>query len=409
MINRRNFILSGLVGSLLTRGNISFAEDISEKEKNAVIYVFLSGGASHIETFNPVPDAPSDYRSVTGFTSTNIPGMDLGGLFKNLAKKADKLSIFRAFHHRDANHASATHWIMTGEANFGDGQTQKWPSYGSVVTGFYGTNAENGLPHYIKVNNIQHDDSAWMGGRYTGYDATREGRKDLQLSLPEQRFKARLAMLERVESGFHKDDLLAKSWKDLRGQAVNVVLGEASKAFKIESDEEYDSYKDTNFGKDVLTAVRLIEAGSKFITINYGGWDMHNNILPSLNSRQVELDKYLAQLIDTLEKRGLYEKVMLVVTSEFGRTPKVNATAGRDHWARLVPLMISCGSYEMGRVIGNSNKNAEEPEDGLCEPEDLKWTIFNHLDINKNMKWTSIDGRPMTMVKEEAKNILSEV
>ena len=100
---------------------------------------------------------------------------------------------------------------------------------------------------------------------------------------------------------------------------------------------------------------------------------------------------------------------MLVVTSEFGRTPKVNANGGRDHWARLAPLMISCGSYDMGRVVGTSDKNAEAPDDGLCEPEDLKWTIFDHLGIDKKMSWSSIEGRPMYIVKEEAKNILTDI
>ena len=409
-MDRRNFLLTtGAMGGMLTQGNVSFAQDTNEKDKNAVIYVFLGGGATHIETFNPIPLAPSNYRSVTGTARTNVAGMELGGLFKELAKKGDKIALARAFHHRDANHASATHWVVTGEPNFGAGTTQKWPSYGSVVSGAHGTNAPNGLPTYIKMNGIQHDDAAWMGGRYTGYDATREGRKDLQLGVPDKRFAARIAMLNKVESSFQDKSMLAKSWKELRGQAVEVILGEASKAFKVEQDTEYEDYKETSFGKDLLTAVRLIETGSKFITINYGGWDMHNNISAGLNNRQVELDAYLAKLIDTLEKRGLYERVMLVVTSEFGRTPKVNANGGRDHWARLAPLMISCGSYDMGRVVGTSDKNAEAPEDGLCEPEDLKWTIFDHLGIDKKMSWSSIEGRPMYIVKEEAKNILTDI
>ena len=129
-----------------------------------------------------------------------------------------------------------------------------------------------------------------------------------------------------MESNIHKNDLLAKSWKELRSQAVEVILGEASQAFKVEQDAEYEDYKDTNFGKDLLTSVRLIETGSKFITINYGGWDMHQNIETSLNNRQVQLDAYLTKLIDTLEKRGLYERVMLVVTSEFGPLGKACPT-----------------------------------------------------------------------------------
>jgi hypothetical protein len=299
---------------------------------------------------------------------------------------------------------------MTGEANFGAGTTQTWPSYGSTASAFHGTNAPNGLPTYIKMSSLQHDDAAWMGGKYTGYDATREGRKDLRLLGSDQKFQRRLKMLSVMEHNYKaKDQQIAKSWNDLKEQAVNVILGEASKAFKIEGDKEYDDYKDNNFGKDMITAVRLIEAGSKFVTLNYGGWDMHNGIENALSNRQTVLDTYLSKLITTLEKRGLYEKVMLVVTSEFGRTPKINGNAGRDHWARLIPLIISNGSYEMGRVVGKSTGNAEEADQKPIQPEDLRWTIFDHLGIDKRMSWTAIDGRPHNMVKEGAKNILTEV
>ena len=403
-INRRLFI--GGLGSMLYRGNIAFAEETNTNDK-AVVYIFLSGGASHIETFNPIPNAPSDRRSSTGATHTNVVGMELGGLFKQLSNRADRFNVVRSFRHRDANHASATHWLMTGEPNFGNGETQKWPSYGSVVSGKFGPNVDSGLPTYIKLNEIQHDDAGWMGGRYVGYDANDEGRKDLLLSVSEERFKLRLKMLERVEYNFQKGNLLAEQWKDLRSQAVDVVVGEASEAFKVENDPLYEKFKETRFSKDLLSSIRLIEAGSKFVTINYGGWDMHNDIASSLNGRQVELDNYLALFLDAIQERGLYEKVMVVVTSEFGRTPKINAQNGRDHWARLVPLMISCGSYDMGQVIGTSDRNAEEADETPFEPEDLKWTMFNFLGIDKSMRWTAIDARPMTIVKEDAKLILS--
>jgi uncharacterized protein (DUF1501 family) len=249
-----------------------------------------------------------------------------------------------------------------------------------------------------------------MGGKYTGYDATREGRKDLKLLGEDKKFQRKLSILSMLEKNYKaKDEQIAKSWNDLKEQAVNVILGEASKAFRVEEDREYNDYKDNNFGKDILTAVRLIEAGSKFVTLNYGGWDMHNSIENSLNNRQVMLDNYLSKLIMTIEKRGLYEKVMLVVTSEFGRTPKINGNAGRDHWARLIPLIISSGSHDMGRVIGKSTANAEEASDDPVQPEDLRWTIFDHLGIDKKMSWTAIDGRPHYLVKESAKNILKDV
>ena len=186
-------------------------------------------------------------------------------------------------------------------------------------------------------------------------------------------------------------------------------MGPASEAFKIETDPEYDSFKASAFGQDSLTAIRLLEAGSKFVTLNIGGWDMHSNIAAGLGNRQVELDTYLGKIIDQLEARGLYKKVMLVVTSEFGRTPKVNRNGGRDHFGRLAPLMISCGSYDMGRVIGQTSRNADDIESGGTTPADLAWTIFNHLGIDRGQGFTATDGRPHKMVKPDAKNILTEV
>lgn len=410
-MNRRNFLVqSSILGGItLGANNLSFCYDEKDNKEKAVIFVFLSGGATHIETFNPIPEAPAGRRSVTG--SVRSRGRyDLGGNFKELAKKGDKISVVHSFHHRDANHSSAQHWVMTGEANFGNGDTQKWPSYGSVTSGFHGTNAPNGLPTYIKMNSLNHDDAAWMGGKYTGYDATREGRKDLALLGQDSKFKKRIKLLSMIEHGYvNKEHELAKSWNDLKEQAVNVILGEASEAFKVEKDLEYDLFKDDGLGRDMLTAVRLIESGSKFVTVGYGGWDMHSNIEGGLNNRQVTLDAYLAKLIDVLNKRGLSEKVMLVVTSEFGRTPKVNGNAGRDHFARQIPLMLSCSSYEMGRVIGKSTKFADDVEDGACTPKDLAWTIFDHLGVDRKMRWTATDGRPHMMVKEDSKNILKDI
>ena len=136
---------------------------------------------------------------------------------------------------------------------------------------------------------------------------------------------------------------------------------------------------------------------------------MHQNIGASLENRQKELDVYLCKLMDILEHRGMYERVMLVVTSEFGRTPKVNKDQGRDHFGKLAPLMISCGSYDMGRTIGASNGNAEEPESGRCEPKDLAWTVFDHLNMKKNTRFTGTDLRPHDMVNEDSKNILKDI
>jgi hypothetical protein len=409
ILKRRDFIKLGATSFALGNITASYA-DQSKKDDTAVLFLFLGGGASHIETFNPIPYAPADRRSVTGARKTNVTGIELGGLFENLSSRTDKIAIPRAFGHRDQNHASAVHWVVTGEANLGSGTTSKWPSYGSCMSKYHGPSTGNGLPTYIKIGQFDHDDAAWLGGKYMGFDATREGRKDLQLLGSDQDFKRRLNILDVIDGNFiGKKQQVAKDWRDLRQQSVDIIMGDTSKAFKVEEDTHYDRFKATSFGTDCLTAIRLLEAGSKFVTLNMGGWDMHQNIGASLQTKQKELDVYLSKVMDMLEHRGMYERVMLVVTSEFGRTPKVNANQGRDHFGKLAPLMISCGSYEMGRTIGASNANADEVEDGRCTPEDLAWTIFDHLNMDKKTRWTGTDGRPHDMVKEDSKNILKEI
>ena len=331
-------------------------------------------------------------------------------MFKELAKRTNKIAIPRAFGHRDQNHASAVHWVVTGEANFGTGSSSKWPSFGSMMSRHHGVNTDDGLPTYVKLGQYDHNGAAWLGGKYTGFDATREGRKDLQLLGKSEDFQRRLHALNVIDSGFiARGQQMAKDWTDLRNQSVDIILGNGSKAFRFENDKDYDKFKDATLGQDALTAIRLLEAGSKFVSLSYGGWDMHTNIGTSLQTRQVELDHYLAKIMDALEARGMYERVMLVVTSEFGRTPKVNANQGRDHFGKLSPLMISCGSYEMGRTIGTSSPNADDFDQGRCTPEDLAWTIYDHLNMPRNARYTATDGRPHNLVKDDSKNILTEI
>jgi len=409
-MQRRDFLKIGAGTFVVGNVEASYA-DPANVDDTAVLFVFLNGGASHIETFNPIPLAPADRRSVTGAIKTNVAGIELGGLFKELAKRTDKIVIPRAFGHRDQNHASSVHWVVTGEANFGAGTSSKWPSHGSMMSRYHGPNTNDGLPHYVKIGGFAHDDAAWLGGKYMGFDATREGRRDLQLLGSSDAFRKRLFALDVIDKQFSaRDQQLAKDWSALREQSVDIILGKASEAFRVENDKDYDSFKENSFGSDALTAIRLLEAGSKFVTLNLGGWDMHTNIANGLGNQQVVLDTYLAKIMDTLEARGMYERVMLVVTSEFGRTPKVNANQGRDHFGKLAPLMISCGSYDMGRTIGQSNATADDYEpDGRTTPEDLAWTIFDHLGMKKKTRYTATDGRPHYIVKEESKNILKEI
>jgi hypothetical protein len=411
-MDRRSFlILSGSSWLTFTNSNVSFSvekENLPECDhnKNSVIYLFLNGGPTHIETFNPIPNAMVERRSVVGEKRTQTPGVVIGGLWDKISSISNKYCVVNSFHHSDPNHESAVHWMMTGERNIPNA-AQKWPSFGSVIVGQYGTNIDSGLPTYVKLNQIQHDGSSWMGGKYTGYSASGEGVKDLMLK-ERTRFESRLKMLETVDNSpvFKNNDKESKNWIELRNQAISILKGTANEAFLVEKDPEYDLYKNDQLGKDILTAIRLVERGVKFVTINYGGWDMHQNISQGLNKLIPPLDNYLYQYFKSAEKREINHRNMLVMTGDFGRTPRINKDAGRDHWPSLIPLLIANDSYEMGKIIGTSDANAERPDQNPFEPEDLKWTILNHMGIKKNADWYSIEQRPMMFVKEEAKNIL---
>lgn len=406
-MNRRTFLQLSAAGTLASAGNLSWADygdQFVDRNDNAVILLYLSGGPTTTELFNPIPNSPVEFRSVTGHVDTK-GDYQLGGLFKELAKEANHLNIYRGFKHRDANHASATHWVMTGETGFAN-QGQKWPSYGSMITKHYDPTTSEGVPVYVKTRPIQHDKAAWLGVKFAGFDANKEGRQDLILSVSNEQFDRRLEFIKMVDKDHSAMD---RSWTDLREQAILAIRGKAAESFAIETDSLYNEFKDNTLGTDCLTAIRLIERGSKFVTINFGGWDNHNNIKTALEGRQPILDKYFSLLIKTLREKGMNKNVMVVCTGEFGRTPRINNTGGRDHHPSCSPLAISCDGYEMGKCIGKTDKNNSVVEDNPCSPEDLRWTIAGHVGIKKNSMAQGNDGRPYHFFKEENKNILTEL
>ena len=355
---------------------------------------------THIESFNANPLAGVEYRSTTGSIKTKTPDLYFGGGLPNLASLTNEFSIVHSYGHKDSNHGSAQHLALTGEKVIGD-NPQFWASYGSVVSGIYGKNTDIGLPTYIKLNAHKHTGGGWMGSPYSGYDRVPEGVGDLSIRLSPERFNQRINTLKLIESGFNTK--LGQQYTEIRNQAIDVLLGDASKAFKIEDDKEYASYKGSSFAQDCLSSIRLVEAGAKFVFLSVGGWDMHNDISNSLKTKHAELDTYLSKMILSLKARGL-SNVMLVVTSEFGRTSRLNQTAGRDHQATIAPLLLLSNNHK-GTVIGKSNIEANEIVENPFTPADLGATILHHMGINKGTSWTSVENRPMPLVSSTSKII----
>jgi hypothetical protein len=256
------------------------------------------------------------------------------------------------------------------------------------------------MPAYVRVNNITYDGGAWLGSDYNPYDATGEGVKNLKLKIDKDHFLGRQDLLNGL-------DKLQDS-SSLRSQSYNMLLGNIASAFDIKEEDPkiMESYG-KGIGEQLLLARRLAERGTKFVTVQYGGWDMHSNISAALKGRVPPIDKAIAALINDIHNKSLNKDIMIVVTGEFGRTYKINANSGRDHWPRLSPLMISGGDFSMGYAIGESTTKAEEPKTEPFNPQNLTATLLKHFGIDQSIMRNDMAGRPRYFVDVGTKSILS--
>jgi hypothetical protein len=410
---RRDFLklIPGFASLSFYDGSIFGMEEKNKNDK-ACIYIYLSGGISHIDTFTPSINTPSEYRSVKGIVDTGL-GFSLAGSFTNLSKHGKDLRVVRSFAHRDANHSTAAGWVNTGFNMLGsaEGGPQKEPAYGSIISKFLGENNAVGVPTYIKTSKIdfgaRRDGSAWLGSRHIGFDVDDAGIANLKLNVPRDRSEQRMAMVSVLD---RLDDPMARAWTELRYQAYNVAMGKASEAFDLskESIEQQQKFRlgKSDFGKSLMMAIRTVKHGAKFVTVVNGGWDMHSDIEAGFNSRGEELDWGLSLLLEELKREGLLDKTLVVITTEFGRTPKINQTAGRDHWNSLVPLVFAGGGYNNGIVIGEASKNNETPATKPYSPNDLCCSILCHFGIDPKTKVIDNLQRPRYFVEDSSENLL---
>lgn len=406
-MNRRSFIKFGTLG--VTSTMIPQLAAAAERENKALIWIWLGGGISHIDFTHPIPNAPVEFREVNGSIATK-GSYRLGADFPNLAKIGDKLSPVVAFNHRDGNHYTATHWLMTGAlgTTIPENGPQKEPSYGSVISSLYGANAANGISTYVKTARIAHDDAVWLGATHMGFECSKEGIDNLRLNIPKDRFARRTDMVKIID---RSGDYLYDEHAKLRNQATQVILGEAGNAFDIakanSKDIELYQVKTNKFGEHLLTARRVVEAGTRFVTVTHGGWDMHQGISMAMKARTAEIDSLIALLIQDLEEHGLLKSTMIVIASEFGRTPKINRDSGRDHFPNLISLMLAGGKYNHGNAIGKYDDKAVEPITTPFSPYDLTATIFDHFGLDIKHKFIDNVNRPRYLTEGDVKVILS--
>lgn len=409
---RRDFLkigslgLGGLSLQHLLQARADEAAAGRPAKDTSVVWLWLAGGATHIETFNPQMETPVEFRSATGEVKTCLPGVSFGGNFERMAQLADKMAVVRSFAHNDSGHGSGTHLVMTGYSNrnIDNGGLPSRPSIGSIAARVRGANHyETGMPTYVRLGGIGSDGPAFLGTAYAPFGTNREARQNMTLQTTNDRLADRRNLLGEFDRFQRQADQtgIMDGLDAFESQAFNLVLGKAPEAFdlKHEDPKNIERYG-KGLGQQLLTARRLCEAGCGFVTVSYGGWDMHGTIKRNMDRRGPEVDRAVASFIEDIYERGLNERILLVITGEFGRTPKINRNAGRDHWGALCTLALAGGGMRMGQVIGEADSRGYRPASEPISPQDLMATLFDYLGIDRKLQYFNQAGRPVYMLEE---------
>ncbi len=415
--NRRGFIQVGaLTGLGLTLGDYFRLKanadqkhyESKEGKAKSVIHIFLPGGIAHQESFDPKPFAPSEYRGPYGAINTKVDGLQFSELWKNMAGVADKVTICRSMRHGEAAHERGTHNMFTG---YRPSPALQYPSLGSVVSHEFGT--RKNLPPYVCIPSVPNEFagsgylSTAFGAFSLGSDPADGGFKVQDLALPggisEGRFNRRRSILTAVDEHFktvEKSDQIVAMDTFYQDAYKLIASPEARSAFDIaaEKNEVRDAYGRNPAGQRLLMARRLVESGVRFVSVTYGGWDHHDNIRDQMAGQVPAIDQALANLITDLDQRGLLDSTLVMVSSEFGRTPKINNTGGRDHWPSVFSVMLAGGGVKKGFVYGSSDALGAEPENDPLSVEDLACTIYNQMGINSDKELMAPGARPIEIV-----------
>ncbi|MBM4004377.1 MAG: DUF1501 domain-containing protein [Planctomycetes bacterium] len=410
--SRRDFIKVGTLGlgacnlAGLLRSRAEAASSGRVTRDTSVIWLWLGGGPTHVETFDPKMTAPAEYRSVTGEVKTVLPGVTLGGNFERMAQVADKMAFVRSFAHTNSGHGGGTHYVMTGyDHRLADnGAPQDRPGIGSIVARERGTNhPQTGIPTYVRMGGIYGDGPSFLGTAYGPFDPSGEARQNMSLVVNRDRLGNRRDLLKGIDNVRRTADRsgLIDGLDSFEKQAFDIILSRSQQAFdlKYEDPRVVDRYG-TGLGQRLLQARRLCEAGCGFVTVEWGGWDMHGGIKPAMDSLGPQVDRSVAALVEDLDLRGLSDRVLLVISGEFGRTPKINGGAGRDHWAPLSTLALAGGGLKMGQVIGESAEKVDVPKSAPIGPQDLMATVFQVLGIDGRVQYVNQAGRPVYMIEQ---------
>ncbi len=412
-VSRRDFLYVGLVGGLgLTLGDffrLQAEEAVKEAKAKAIIHIFLPGGMSAQESFDPKPLAPIEYRGPFGSIATKLDGVRFNEMLKETAQISDKITVVRSMTHGEAAHERGTHNMFTG---YRPSPALQYPSFGSIVSHELGSQKD--LPPYVCIPSQPNPyaGSGYLSNAYgpfsLGGDPGNEKFNVRDLTLPPDvdhaRFQQRQSILATVDAHFReleKSDAI-DAMDSFYQRAYGLVSSQSAReAFnlKAEPDALKDQYGRNEAGMRMLMARRLVEGGVRFVSMVYGGWDHHQNVRGGIEKEMPKFDKAYAALIRDLDQRGMLDSTLVMVTTEFGRTPKINKDAGRDHWPRVFSVALAGGGIKRGAVYGSSDPTGAEPDENPLSVEDFAMTIYKQLGIDGAKKLMSPGNRPVDIVR----------
>jgi hypothetical protein len=419
-LSRRSFLRVGFLGlaGLTLADHLRLKAQAQEAGQStpdtAVILLWLGGGPSHIDMYDLKPSAPTEFRGEFRPAATNVPGIQISEHLPLQTRLMDKISVVRSATHTNAGHGMGTHWMMTGYVPTIEINDNLNPSCGSIVARTRGANAPR-MPAYVCLPNPPPSaNAAYLGVAYNpfnpGNDPNNPGFEVRDLRLTPQvdtgRFRNRRELLRGLDNLRRDVDIqgTAEGYDRFYQDAFDIVTGEQCRnAFDIHHEEPRlrDRYGRDSWGQSTLLARRLVEAGVTYVTVNMGGWDTHSNNFESLRTNLLpRYDRAISALVEDLHERGLNRRVLVISYGEFGRTPRVNGTAGRDHWPGAMSVVFAGGGLRMGQMIGTTDARAEYPTSRAASPQDVLATMYHVLGINYRQEFHDAAQRPIAILNE---------
>lgn len=437
-LSRRSFLQAGFLGvtglSLADFYRLRAAQAAAGKpagRQTACILIWLDGGPSQLETYDPKPEAPPEVRGPYGAIETSVKGIRLSETLPGHARWAHRMAFIRSVHHDNGDHFAAAHWMLTGRFGAtGADKDPRYPSVGSYVARVRGPNRPD-LPAYVGVPAAEsvylfpgYQGAAYLGSQYNPFDADWDRRyiganSDTRIGTPPMfrvdgsrlRLAKRAGLLEKLDllrRDVDRNGAIA-SMDHYTQQAVNLLLSPSVReAFDLDAEPAYiaERYGNSPWCRYTLLARRLVERGVTFVTVDMPHWDDHDNIKEAIRPKCAAMDRAVSSLVQDLDERGLLQHVLVVVMGEFGRTPKLNnglpalgrTIPGRDHWGQAISVMMAGGGLRMGQAVGATNEHAEHPVESPYRPEDVLATIYHVLGIDPSLEFPDRQGRPVSIL-----------